>query len=123
MRDGVEAIHDALRQRFGHDGFRPGQEEVVRAVLAGRDALVVLPTGSGKSLMYQLPAVLMEGLTLVISPLIALMKDQLDKLDTAGVDALTIHSALTAADRRAARAIFSAGSIRRSRRPPMWPGS
>jgi ATP-dependent DNA helicase RecQ len=81
-----------LRSRFGLEEFRPGQEEVIRAVLDGRDALVVMPTGAGKSLIYQLPALMLPGLTVVVSPLIALMKDQTDKLEELGVDAWTINS-------------------------------
>ena len=73
-----------LRERFGHDDFRRGQWEPVQAVLEGRDALVVMPTGSGKSIVYQLPALLLPGLTIVVSPLIALMKDQQDKLHAHG---------------------------------------
>ena len=69
-----------LRERFGLERFRPGQREVIDAVLAGRDVLCVMPTGGGKSLCYQLPALLLPGLTLVVSPLIALMKDQVDAL-------------------------------------------
>ena len=69
-----------LNERFGHTDFRAGQWEPVRAVLSGHDALVVMPTGSGKSIVYQLPALLLPGLTVVVSPLIALMKDQQDKL-------------------------------------------
>lgn len=65
-----------LSEQFGFAKFRPGQEDVIRAVLAGRDAMAVMPTGQGKSLCYQLPATLLPGLTLVISPLIALMQDQ-----------------------------------------------
>jgi ATP-dependent DNA helicase RecQ len=105
-----EALQSALKEQFGHDGFRPGQEEAIRAVLHGRDALVVLPTGAGKSIMYQLPAVLRDGITVVVSPLIALMKDQTDKLEAAGVDALTINSGLTAAEKRAAEAAVANGS-------------
>src|SRR6266511_5917953 len=71
---------DALQRLFGFPDFRPGQEEVVRAVLAGEDVLAVMPTGAGKSLCYQLPAFLLPGCTVVISPLVALMKDQLDSL-------------------------------------------
>ena len=89
-----------LRERFGHDHFRRGQWEPVRAVLAGRDALVVMPTGSGKSIVYQLPALLLKGLTVVVSPLIALMKDQQDKLHAHGVDALAMHSHLSAGESR-----------------------
>src|SRR5918997_3074893 len=84
-----------LRERFGHEDFKPGQWEPIRAVLDGRDAVVVMPTGSGKSLIYQLPALLLPGLTVVVSPLIALMKDQQDKLAAQGVDALAVHSHMT----------------------------
>src|SRR4029079_13991728 len=90
-----------LRERFGHSNFRRGQWEPVRAVLGGRDALVVMPTGSGKSVVYQLPALLLPGLTIVVSPLIALMKDQQDKLAAHGVDALAMHSHLTDSEARA----------------------
>src|SRR3954465_5872004 len=89
-----------LRERFGHDDFRAGQWEPVQAALSGRDALVVMPTGSGKSIVYQLPALLLSGLTVVVSPLIALMKDQQDKLQAHGVDALAMHSHLNTADAR-----------------------
>ena len=89
-----------LRERFGHDDFRRGQWEPVQAVLEGRDALVVMPTGSGKSIVYQLPALLLPGLTIVVSPLIALMKDQQDKLHAHGVDALAMHSHLSAGETR-----------------------
>jgi ATP-dependent DNA helicase RecQ len=90
-----------LRERFGHENLRPGQWEPVQAVLGGRDALVVMPTGSGKSIIYQLPALLLPGLTVVVSPLIALMKDQQDKLQAHGVDALAMHSHLNAEETRA----------------------
>ena len=96
-----------LRSGFNLDEFRPGQEEVIRAVLEGRDALVIMPTGAGKSLIYQLPALLLPGLTIVVSPLIALMKDQTDKLDEIGVDAWTINSSLSAAQKREAEARVS----------------
>ncbi|MEO7455426.1 MAG: ATP-dependent DNA helicase RecQ [Gemmatimonadaceae bacterium] len=89
-----------LRERFGHADFRRGQWEPVRAVLDGHDALVVMPTGSGKSIVYQLPALLLPGLTVVVSPLIALMKDQQDKLHAHGVDALAMHSHLNASETR-----------------------
>lgn len=85
----------ALREHFGYDSFRPGQATVVDRVLKGESVLAVLPTGAGKSLTYQLPALLMPGATLVLSPLIALMKDQIDNLPPAlAVRATTIHSAL-----------------------------
>lgn len=83
-----------LRERFGHDGFREGQREAVAAALEGRDVLVVMPTGAGKSLCYQLPAVVSSGFALVVSPLIALMKDQVDQLRGRGIAAATIHSGL-----------------------------
>jgi ATP-dependent DNA helicase RecQ len=89
-----------LVERFGHAEFQKGQWEPIRAVLEGQDALVVMPTGSGKSLVYQLPALLLPGLTVVVSPLIALMKDQQDKLAAQGVDALAMHSHLSDAQAR-----------------------
>jgi ATP-dependent DNA helicase RecQ len=89
-----------LVDRFGHTGFQKGQWEPINAVLAGHDALVVMPTGSGKSLVYQLPALMLPGLTGVVSPLISLMKDQQDKLAAHGVDALAMHSHLTDAQAR-----------------------
>lgn len=81
-----------LRQVFGFDGFRPGQEEIVDAVAAGRDVLAIMPTGGGKSLCYQLPALMRDGLTVVISPLIALMRDQVRALTEAGVAAAALTS-------------------------------
>jgi ATP-dependent DNA helicase RecQ len=88
-----------LKSVFGFDTFRPGQEEVIRAVLAGRDCLAVMPTGAGKSLTYQLPARLLGGTTLVISPLIALMKDQVDGLLDAGLRATFLNSSLEPSER------------------------
>ena len=85
-----------LREVFGHEGFRAGQEPVIRALLDGRPVLAVFPTGGGKSLCYQLPALLLDGLTLVISPLIALMKDQVDALQARGIAAARLDSTLDA---------------------------
>jgi ATP-dependent DNA helicase RecQ len=90
----------ALRRHFGHEAFRPGQEAVVSAVLAAHDVLAVMPTGSGKSLGYQLPAVVLRGTTLVVSPLISLMKDQVDELSRRGIASGALHSMLPAARRR-----------------------
>ena len=89
-----------LADRFGHADFQTGQWEPILAALRGQDALVVMPTGSGKSLIYQLPALILHGLTVVVSPLIALMKDQQDKLSACGVDALAMHSHLNTAEAR-----------------------
>ena len=87
--------YEVLRHYFGHDGFRPGQETMVDALLSGRDALGVMPTGAGKSMCYQVPALMMEGITLVISPLISLMADQVAALKSAGVPAAYLNSTLT----------------------------
>ncbi|HKA35989.1 MAG TPA: ATP-dependent DNA helicase RecQ [Thermoanaerobaculia bacterium] len=101
-----------LSRHFGHQSFRPGQEEIVRAVLAGRDLLAVMPTGSGKSLGYQLPALLLPGMTLVVSPLIALMKDQVDELNRRGIRAAALHSLAPPAQRRAAIADARRGALK-----------
>jgi ATP-dependent DNA helicase RecQ len=90
----------ALKRHFGFEAFRPLQEEIVRDVLAGRDVFALLPTGGGKSLCFQLPAVMRAGLTVVVSPLIALMKDQVDSLASAGVPATFLNSALDGAETR-----------------------
>ncbi len=96
--DGSPNPLDILKSRFGHDRFLPLQEDVVRNVLAGRDSLVLMPTGSGKSLCYQLPAVAQKGVALVVSPLIALMKDQVDALKELGIAADFINSTMTQAE-------------------------
>ena len=88
----VADAHALLREVWGFDSFRPGQEEIVEAVAAGRDVLAVMPTGGGKSLCFQLPALLRPGLTVVISPLIALMRDQVRALKAAGVEAGAIET-------------------------------
>ncbi|QQL45006.1 RecQ family ATP-dependent DNA helicase [Sulfuriroseicoccus oceanibius] len=91
----MSQITDTLKQRFGHDQFRDGQREIVEGLVAGRSMLAVFPTGGGKSLCYQLPALLLDGVTLVISPLIALMKDQVDALRSRGIHAARLDSSLT----------------------------
>ncbi|WP_406668098.1 DNA helicase RecQ [Gallaecimonas sp. GXIMD1310] len=94
VKSSDESPHDVLARVFGYDQFRPGQEQVVEAVLAGRDALVIMPTGGGKSLCYQVPALLRPGTAIVISPLISLMKDQVDQLLAMGVKAAYLNSSL-----------------------------
>jgi ATP-dependent DNA helicase RecQ len=96
----TEELHRRLKDVFGYDSFRPLQQEICTASLAGRDVLALLPTGGGKSLCYQLPALLRDGLTVVISPLIALMKDQVDALTTAGIEATFLNSTLDEAEAR-----------------------
>jgi len=86
---------EAFKAVFGYDSFRPGQEAVINAILEGRDILAVMPTGAGKSLCYQVPAMLLSGITLVISPLISLMQDQVKALNEAGVNAAFINSSLS----------------------------
>ena len=86
---------EALKTYFGYDSFRPGQDTVVSAPFVRADALAIMPTGAGKSLCYQIPALLLPGLTLVISPLISLMQDQVKGLSAAGIPAAYINSALT----------------------------
>ena len=103
---------DCLRQHFGHQDFRPGQAAIIDAVVAGRDVLAVMPTGSGKSLGYQLPAMLLPGTTLVVSPLISLMKDQVDELNRRGIPSRALHSMLSAAAKREALDEARAGKLR-----------
>ena len=100
-----------LKGIFGFDGFRPGQEVVVDAILSGRNALAVMPTGSGKSLCFQLPALVRGGLTVVVSPLVALMQDQVAALKLAGVRAATINSAKDRAENVAIWRSVAAGEI------------
>src|SRR5438094_593142 len=103
---------EVLTARFGFDAFRPGQERVVEALLAGRSALAVFPTGAGKSLCYQLPALLLDGMTIVVSPLIALMKDQIDFLQRGGIDAARLDSSLDAAEQREISDRLRAGALK-----------
>jgi len=103
---------DVLADRFGFREFRPGQREVVEALLAGRSALAVFPTGGGKSLCYQLPSLLLDGVTVVVSPLIALMKDQIDFLAGHGVDAARLDSSLGPDEVREVSARLRAGTLK-----------
>src|SRR5438093_12779777 len=90
-----------LKHRFGFASFRPLQEEIIRDTLAGQDVFALLPTGGGKSLCFQLPALIRPGLTVVVSPLIALMKDQVDALTASGIPATFLNSTVGAAESRA----------------------
>lgn len=104
--------HTVLKSVFGYTAFRPGQEEIIEAVLSGRDCIGVMPTGAGKSLTYQIPARIFPGITLVLSPLIALMKDQVDGLTELGMPAAFINSSLTPEERRDRIARLRAGEYR-----------
>ncbi len=106
----VGSPREALRATFGYPEFRPGQAEIIGAVLAGRDCLGVMPTGAGKSLTYQLPARMMGGTTLVLSPLISLMKDQVDAMDAAGLRATFLNSSLEPTERRSRIEALRAGA-------------
>jgi ATP-dependent DNA helicase RecQ len=101
-----------LKSVFGYDDFRPGQWEVISAVMAGEDVFAVMPTGSGKSMCYQLPALLDDGLTVVVSPLIALMRDQVGQLTRAGVSAATLNSLNSEEETRAVWDGLRAGTLR-----------
>src|SRR5712664_3990448 len=94
----MSELKSALKQMFGFDHFRAGQEAIVRDVLSRRDVLALMPTGGGKSLCFQFPALLQPGVTLVVSPLIALMQDQVRQLQNNGIPAAFINSSLGAAD-------------------------
>ncbi|HYP53754.1 MAG TPA: ATP-dependent DNA helicase RecQ, partial [Pyrinomonadaceae bacterium] len=99
----LRRMRRTMREVFGLERLRPGQAEVIRSVIGGNDTLAVMPTGAGKSLCYQLPALHLGGTTVVVSPLISLMKDQVDKLSEAGVEAAQVNSALTEGERRESR--------------------
>ena len=107
-----EGAREALKESFGFEEFLEGQEGVVSEILAGRDGLVVMPTGGGKSLCYQLPAMCLEGVTLVVSPLIALMKDQVDALEVKGIPAALINSTLSLGEQRERLARMQAGDYK-----------
>ena len=108
----LEDARRLLAERFGLSEFRPGQAAVIEALLAGRSALAVFPTGSGKSLCYQLPALLLDGVTVVVSPLIALMKDQIDALEALGVAAARIDSSLSLDELRSVSDRLRRGELR-----------
>src|SRR5687767_15217679 len=103
---------DILRERFGFSDFRPGQREVIQALLRDGAALAVFPTGGGKSLCYELPALMWDGITLVVSPLIALMKNQIDFLHSHGIPAARMDSSLTPAETAAANEQLRSGILK-----------
>ncbi len=107
----TQTLPQVLQQNFGFDQFRPGQREVVENLLAGRSAAAIFPTGGGKSLCYQLPALMLPGVTLVVSPLIALMKDQIDALTARGIAARRLDSTLTADAYRAVMNEVRSGNL------------
>ena len=96
----MSQLQEQLKERFGFETFREGQEEAISRLLGGKSVLAIFPTGGGKSLCYQLPSFLLDGLTVVISPLIALMKDQLDFLISKGAPAARLDSTLTKEENR-----------------------
>lgn len=100
-----------LKELFGYDGFRPGQNEIIQAILGGRDCVGIMPTGAGKSITYQIPARLTGGVTLVISPLISLMKDQVDAMTEVGLRATYLNSSLDSAERARREAGLRAGEF------------
>src|SRR5215470_1527931 len=105
-------LERTLRERFGLEQFRPGQREVIENVVQGRDVLCVMPTGGGKSLCYQLPALLLPGLTLVVSPLLALMKEQIDRLPKLGIAADRLDSTREVADLAGIGQALRAGKLK-----------
>jgi ATP-dependent DNA helicase RecQ len=105
------AINTLLRKVFAKDRLRDGQQQVIDSVLDGKDTLAIMPTGSGKSLCYQLPARLLKGTAIVVSPLISLMQDQLDKLEALGIRAAQLNSSLAAAEEEAALGALAAGEL------------
>src|SRR5437870_1777923 len=105
-------LSEALKEHFGYDTFRKGQEAIVRSVLSGRPTIAILPTGGGKSLCYQLPALLLEGTTVVVSPVVALMKDQVDALEARGIAATFINSSISDGERQERQAALRNGEYR-----------
>jgi ATP-dependent DNA helicase RecQ len=104
-------LKQVVREHFGFRRLRPGQERAVRAAMQGRDTIVIMPTGSGKSLCFQLPALALEGTTIVVSPLIALMKDQTDSLNKRGIAAISVNSTLSARERRVISEAIASGCM------------
>ncbi len=105
-------LRTALHKHWGYDGFRPQQQAAMEAVLGGRDSVVVLPTGGGKSLCYQAPAMVLDGVAVIVSPLISLMKDQVDSLRECGIPAAAVNSSLSAAERGRIASELRAGQLK-----------
>ena len=103
--------HSVLQQYFGYSSFRPMQEDIITSILAKKDTLVLMPTGGGKSLCFQIPAILMPGVCIVVSPLISLMKDQVDSLQANGVEAAYLNSTQTLDEQDAIEAKAIKGSL------------
>lgn len=110
--DDTALLRTVLHKHWGYDGFRPQQQAAMEAVLGGRDSVVVLPTGGGKSLCYQVPAVALDGVAIVVSPLISLMKDQVDSLRECGVPAAAVNSSLSGAERNRIASDLRAGKLK-----------
>ncbi len=91
----MHSPQNLLKKYFGYDHFRSGQNEIIEQILSGKDSLAIMPTGAGKSICYQIPAMILPGITLVISPLISLMKDQVNTLNEIGIPSAFINSSLT----------------------------
>src|SRR5205807_5817933 len=108
----MQELREALSTHFGYGGFRPGQEAILKSVLSGRPTIAILPTGGGKSLCYQLPAMLLEGTTVVASPLVALMKDQVDALSARGIPATFVNSSLPESERQERQSALRRGEYR-----------
>jgi ATP-dependent DNA helicase RecQ len=108
----MEEIRAGLKQFWGYDDFRPPQGEIVEALLIGKDALIILPTGAGKSICFQLPALLQDGLTLVISPLLALMENQVQELKNKGFPAALLHSQLSKYEKKANVRAIASGKLK-----------
>ena len=94
----MDQTQTLLKKFFGYENFRPGQEKIISHILAGEDCLGIMPTGAGKSICYQIPALIFSGVTIVISPLISLMKDQVDALNEVGIPSTFINSSLTSSE-------------------------
>lgn len=107
----LDLARERLKTVFGYDDFRPGQDEIVAAALAGQSVLAVMPTGSGKSMCFQLPAIVENALTVVVSPLIALMRDQVQQMQAVGVSAAALNSQNTATENASIFAALRAGAL------------